>query len=172
MKFKIQNSKFKKVIFICGVWTVICCLIGCDAFVRKFTRKPKKEDLPREEMVLAPEEYKAPEMPKEDLYRQYYLFWKSWQDELILSLQEGRSQKKQMDCIEQAIENLKNLKTLLNQKSQEKLDNYINQEKELKNSISRDLYGNNIKNNISSAERIKRGISRVFSLNKIKDYLL
>ena len=62
----------------------ICCLmiaglVGCDAFVRKFTRKPKKERITKEEMVLVPEEYKST-MTQEQMYRQYFLFWQSWQD--------------------------------------------------------------------------------------------
>ncbi|MFA5150687.1 MAG: hypothetical protein WC433_07270, partial [Candidatus Omnitrophota bacterium] len=57
-------------------------LCGCEAFVRKFTRKSKKDKVPVE-MVLAPEEWKGPQMTKEEQYRQYFVFWQSWQDELI-----------------------------------------------------------------------------------------
>jgi len=147
-------------------------LMGCDAFVRKFTRKPKKEDLRQEEMVLAPEEYKGPQMTKEKLYRQYFLFWKSWHDELIESLSQHRSQKKQVDCIEEAIKNLVNLKALLNINMQKKLDVYLFELKELQDQISKDLYGNNAIINARSAEHIKRNILRDFSYNKIKNYLI
>src|SRR3989338_3700293 len=88
-------------------YTLILLLIfyslGCEAFIRKFTRKPKKENMPKEEMVLAPEEYKAPEMSKEDLYRQHFLFWRTWQDELIASLNKEGNHKKQIDCINEAV---------------------------------------------------------------------
>jgi len=161
--------KAKSIIFFLGAYFLIFSLMGCDAFVRKFTRKPKKVNLPVEEMVIAPQEYIGPQMSREELYRQHFLFWKSWQDELIVSLRDGKNQKKQMDCVEQAIMNLENLKLLIKQQAQEKLDSYINQEKELKESIDRDIFSNNITNNISTAERIKRNILRDFSYKKISE---
>lgn len=145
---------------------------GCDAFVRKFTRKPKKEASPQEEMVLSPEEYKGAQMSKEELYRQYFLFWKSWQDELINSLAGKASQKKQIACLEEAIKNLVNLKSLLDQSLQNKLDTSIVQMQELANEVRKDLYGNNAAIHEQKAERIKRSILRDFSYNKIKERLL
>jgi len=158
-------------ILVFSFWFLVT-LIGCDAFVRKFTRKSKKENLPQEEMVLAPEEYKGHQMSKEELYRQYFLFWKSWHDELIESLLQHKSQKKQIDCAEEAIKNLINLMALLNIDMQKKLDIYIARLKELQSQISKDLYGNNAITNVQRLERIKRDILRDFSYNKIKNYLI
>lgn len=172
MKVQIKRAKLKNFIFVCGLLTVICGLLGCDAFVRKFTRKHKKENLPQEEMVLAPEEYKTPQMTKEELYRQYFLFWKSWHDELIESLLQQRSQKKQIDCVGEAIGNLNELRRLLNAEKQKQLDTYILQLKELQGQISKDIYGNSIMPNTQRAESIKRNILRDFSYNKIKNYLI
>ena len=169
MKSQIPNPK-SKIILLVTSYLLIVTLIGCDAFVRKFTRKPKKEELPQEEMVLAPEEYK-PQISKEELYRQYFLFWKSWQDELIESLVQKRSNKKQLDCIKEAIKNLVNLKGLLNTQKQEKLDIYINRMQELKDSIANDIYSNSAPIYVQSAERLKMNILRDFSYNKIKGYL-
>lgn len=163
--------KIKNIIYLFFVNLLIFELIGCDAFVRKFTRKRKKDNIPQEEMVLAPEEYKGPGMSKEELYRQYFLFWQSWQDELISALFYHASQKKRISCAEEAIKNLVSLRGLLNAEQQKKLDVYINQVSDLKEQISRDLYGNNTNNHILSAERIKRNILRDFSYSKIKDYL-
>lgn len=142
-------------------------LVGCDAFVRKFTRKSKKENIPQEEMVLAPEDYKGPGMSKEELYRQYFLFWKSWADELIESLLQRKSQKKQLDCAEEGIKNLINLRALLNETTQQKLDVYISELKDLKSAVGKDLYGNNAANNAHDAERIKINILQKFSYDKI-----
>jgi len=164
--------KSKKIILICGMLAVAFGLIGCDAFVRKFTRKTKKTNLPATEMVLAPEEYKEKVLTKEELYRQYFLFWKSWQDELINSLTVNTNQKKQIDCTKEAIKNLEEIKPLLNEEKQKKLDSYISQLKALQDSIVKDLYGNNLNTNRSQAERIKRNILRDFSYNTIKGYLV
>jgi len=147
-------------------------LFGCEAFVRKFTRKPKTENIPQEEMVLAPEEYKGPQMSREELYRQYFLFWKSWQDEITNALSQKASHKRQISCAEEAIKNLNNLKGLLNEEKQKKLDIYIGELEELKGLIAEDYYGNNAYSYIHKAERIRRNILRDFSYQKIKDYLL
>ncbi|MBM3246702.1 MAG: hypothetical protein FJZ13_05210 [Candidatus Omnitrophica bacterium] len=166
---KIKNTKFVLKFFIFSF--LIFNFLGCEAFVRKFTRKPKKENLPKEELVLVPEEYKGPQMSREELYRQYFLFWKSWQDELINSLSAGANHKKQISCLDEAIKNLLNLRALLNAEKQKKLDVYINQSNGLKDLVAQDLYGNNIAINRRNAEQLRRNILKDFSYNKIKNYL-
>jgi hypothetical protein len=125
-----------------------------------------------EQMVLEPEIYKPPVMTKEEAYRQYFLFWKSWQDELISSLTTGASRKKQMSCTDEALKNLNGLREALQPEAQKKLDVYIGQMKELGQEISRDTYGGNSSRNRVAAESIRRGIMRDFSYNKIKDRLI
>ncbi len=166
MKRNTQYTIRNTIILVFSLYLLLTFL-GCEAFVRKFTRKPKNENLPKEEMVLAPEEYKGPGMAKEELYHQYFLFWKSWQDELINSLSEGANHKKQVDCTQEAIKNLINLKGLLNEERQKKLEIYISQLNDLKERIAKDLYGNNIAANRQSAEQIKRNILRDFVYKKI-----
>jgi len=167
MKFKVQSSKFKVLI----VFLLVICLTGCEAFVRKFTRKSNKEVTP-EEMVLAPEEYKGPNMTKEQLYRQYLLYWKSWQDELINALMvypgSSPSLKKQVDCANEAVKNLDMMKAYLNADKQKALDNYINQLKELKDAVAKDSNGISVAYNRRIAEQLRRNILRDFSFNKIK----
>jgi len=168
MKLKTYHLRLTTII----IYLLITNIIGCDAFVRKFTRKPKKEDLPQEEMVLAPQDYKASPMSKEDLYRQYFLFWRSWQDELINTLTQKGSQKKQIECAEEVINNLNNLRPLLNEQAQKNLDLYITQLKELKELISKDLYSNSATSYAQEVERIKRNILKDFSYQKIKANLI
>ena len=170
-EFRSLMLAFKNAFFLFSVFCFLFSAIGCDAFVRKFTRKPKKEMLPQEEMVLVPQEYKAPEVTKEDQYRQYFLFWKSWQSELIESLMQNTSQKKQIDCARQALDNLINLKGLLSPDAQKKLDVYIIQLQELGDLITKDSYGNNATSSLRSAERIKRNILQGFPYNKVKGFL-
>ncbi len=165
------QKKIRQVIILSTLYFILSTIIGCDAFVRKFTRKSKKENLPKEELVLAPEEYKPPKMTKEEAYRQYFLYWKSWHDELINSLSGGSSHKKRMDCANETINNLEQLRLALQETRQKKIDVYINQLKDLKKEIAEDLYGNNLSASRLAAERIKRNILRDFSYNKIKDYL-
>jgi len=165
----------KNVFYMFAIYFLILNLIGCDAFVRKFTRKPKKDELPQEEMVLVPEEYK-PTMTKEDLYRQYLLYWKSWQDELIESLvNRGASTynyKKQLSCAEQAIKNLEQLKALLNEEKQKELDKYIVKMRNLQAEIRDNSYPVELLTYRAAAERLRRAILRDFSFNKVKGSLL
>jgi hypothetical protein len=140
--------------------------------VRKFTRKPKDKDLSRQELVLAPEDYPGPQMTKEELYRQYFLYWKSWQDELIVSLYPDGNHKKQMDCVNEALKNLSKIKGLLSAQKYKQADVYLTQLENLKDLISQDLYANNTTNNRTKAEQLKRNILRDLSYNKVKDSLI
>lgn len=159
--------KVKNVIYLFSIYLLIFNLIGCDAFVRKFTRKSKKENLPQEEMVLVPEEYKGPQMSKEQLYRQYFEFWKSWHNELIESLLQYRSLKKKVDCTDEAIKNLLSLRALLKEDKQKKLDTYIAKLKDFRDQIADDIYGTNNSFNRDVAEHLKMDILRDFSYHKI-----
>ena len=156
-------------IFICFL---VFTLIGCDAFVRKFTRKPNKENIPEEEMVLVPEEYKGPNLSKPDLYRKYLMYWKSWHDELMESLLQNLSHKKKVDCAQQAIKNLLSLNALLKPEKQKQLDVYIRRLTELKDSIDSDIYGINNNNNRSEARHIKLDILRDFSYPEVRNDLI
>ena len=158
--------------FLAAVCIVIPAIIGCDAFARKFTRKPKQEVLVQEEMVIVPEEYNTANISKEELYREYFLFWKSWHEELIESLMQKKSQKKQIDCAQEGLKNLDNLKGLLNQDAKNKLDIYIRRLQDLEEAISKDLYSSNALSYAHDAERLKVDILQKFSYDKIKDNLL
>jgi len=171
MKLQAQSLKLQALLLVTSSLLLVT-ILGCEAFVRKFTRKPKKENLPQEEMVIAPEVYQIPQMTKEDLYRQYFLYWKSWQDELIESLSSGTNHKRQIGCVNEAIKNLYELRSLLNEAKQKGLDFYINQLMDLQGLIAQDFYGNSVTGNRLTAERIKRNILKDFSYNKIKDNLL
>ncbi len=178
MKSEILNPKSRKnvkskILLLVTSYLLLVTMLGCDAFVRKFTRKPKKDKAPKEEMVLNPEEYKGPQMSKEEIYRQYFLFWKSWHDELIVSLSVGKANhKKQIDCANEAVKNLINLKALLGGDKQKQLDVYILQLSGLGGLISEDVYGSASSRHRYSAEQIKRNILRDFSYDNVKDFLL
>jgi len=162
--------RLKKIILV-----LLCCflllgLAGCESFVRKFSRKSKKSDR-QVEMVLIPEEYKGPNMTKEELYRQHFLFWKSWQDELENALAQKSSLKKKVDCAQEALKNLVNMKDMLVEDVQKNLDVYINKTIDLLASIKSDVYGTNDNRNLRIAKEVKSDIHRGFIYPKIKNYL-
>jgi hypothetical protein len=139
--------------------------------VRKFTRKSKKDKAPVE-MVLAPEEWKGPQMTKEEQYRQYFVFWQSWQDELINALTQNASQKKKFDCAQQAMKNLVGLRSLLNESKQKQLDIYLKQLVDLQNDIKSDIYGNANNFYRQNSEKLKMNISQRFSYSDVKNDIL
>jgi len=146
-------------------------LTGCEAFVRKFTRKPKKDKSP-EEMVLQPEEWTGPKMTKEQLYRQYFDFWEAWQDELINALINNASLKKKVDCAAQALKNLRGMRGMLNETKQKQLDVFLRLMDDLLKAVKSDIYGASNNSNRRDAERVRRNILQSFSYPDIKGDLL
>jgi tRNA uridine 5-carbamoylmethylation protein Kti12 len=138
--------------------------------VRKFTRKPKKKEA-KEEIVLVPQDYSPSDIPVEDRYRQYFLFWKSWQEELISALASSESHKKKISCLEEAIKNLESLRLLLYEEKQKDLDSYLSQLHRLKEEVTQDIYGTNSMRHKAEAESLKRNILRDFSYPKVKGHL-
>lgn len=159
----------RKATFLILLAGFIITASGCDAFVRKFTRKPKYEI--KEEMVLVPEEYK-PRSDKEGVYREYFLYWKSWQDELINAFVGRLNQRKQFDCADEALKNLNYMRSMLKEDKQKALDKYIGQMQDLRDMIKKEIYGMNFDMYRMQAERIKKNLLRDFSYPKVKGSLL
>ncbi len=160
----------KWLVFIIGMILVVN-LIGCEAFARKFTRKSKK-DKNAVEMVLAPEEWKGPKMTKEERYRQYHLFWKSWHDELINALQQNSTMKKKVGCCEQAIKNMNGMRSLLNESKQKQLDVYLRQMIDLASEIRSDLYGASANSYCLRLDKLRMHMQEGFSYDDIKNDLI
>ena len=167
----VTMSPRHKVAKIIVITCLIFSLVGCEAFVRKFTRKRKTEGA-TEPPILAPEEYKGPQTSKEDQYRQFFIFWRSWQDEITQALIYGQNYKKQVDCANEAIKNLASMRSFLNPEKQKKLDSFIVKMNDLKTEIVDDRYGRNLNWNRLRAEKIRRDIVRDFSFPKIKPYII
>jgi hypothetical protein len=163
-KYPLSTIHYSLILFL------IFSLLGCEAFTRKFTRKSKNEK--PEVMVLAPEEWKGPKLTKEEQYRQYFIFWQSWHDELINAFLSNASQKKRLDCVGQAIKNLVGMRSFLNESKQKQLDAYLRQFNDLKDEIKSDIYGSAKDTYRLSAENIRRNILQRFSYDDIKNDLL
>ena len=162
--------RIKKVSAVLFSGFLILNLVGCEAFTRKFTRKSKKPDAAIE-MVLVPEEYKGPQMPKEDIYRQYYTYWSAWQDELINALTQNASLKKKVDCAEQALKNLVNMKMMLVEDAHKLFNPAITGLNGLLADIKSDVYGAHDNWNRRQAEKMKSNIHKTLIYPKIRNYL-
>ena len=172
IEYRKRSIKLKNVLYLFFVVSLLSSLVGCEAFVRKFTRKPKTGDMRREEMVLVPQEYKGPQMSKEELYRKYFMYWQAWQGELINAMAAGGNYKKRVDSLDEAIKNLGQLKGLLNTDKQKQLDVYLQRMYDLRKRISDDIYSVHREQNRFLAERLTRDIQRYFSYSDIKNNLI
>ena len=148
---------------------VVCCAAsGCESLGKKFVRKPKT---PKQvEMVLEPQEYGG-RAPSIELYDQYFLYWKSWQDEFIDSLS-GTSRKRQLDTAAEALKNLGEMRKLLVEPAAKQLDVYIAQFEALKKEVAVDAYQTRTVVYMERAEKIGRMIKSDFSKGQVKDKLL
>ena len=155
--------------------TILCVLLflcGCEAFARKFTRKQKKEDKPQEIMVLNPQAYPDAKADKEDEYRQYFMFWKSWHEELIDNLSdESPSMRRQLDSVKEAINNLSEMQKLLSGDKRALAGGYLDSMNSLKADIAKDLYYSNAWSLRRQAEDLKNKIGRELQYKQVEDEL-
>ncbi|MFH0828013.1 MAG: hypothetical protein V1919_02470 [Candidatus Omnitrophota bacterium] len=162
----------KKLVLFVFALVFIFQAAGCESFARKFVRKPKPENMKKEEVVFAPEEYKSEGVSNQGLYLRFFSYWKAWQDELIDSLERNGNRKRQISSLNEAVKNLENVKPLINPESASKLDFYIKQLRSLREAVERDIYSNSVSDNRLRAERLKREIIRDFSFNNIQDKII
>lgn len=159
--------KVKNVIYSCFLFLVICSLTGCEAFVRKFTRKTKKTVF--EEPVIQPQEYPQTALSREELYRDYFLFWETWADELLNFLKEDANAKKQKACADEALDNLTKMQSLLNEEKAKLLAAAIGEFNTFKNILAENsLNRADISYLRNKLERIKAKVHRGFIFSKIK----
>ncbi|MDD5669220.1 MAG: hypothetical protein PHE58_04220 [Candidatus Omnitrophica bacterium] len=148
----------------------VVVLSGCDTLSKKFIRKSKKEKA-AVQMVLEPEVYTGPVMTREERYRQAFMFWQNWHDEFIAALIQDGNRKKQIDTSEEALKNLKAMQGQLVAGKQEILEGYIRRLRDLEDMVKQDIYGQNVSQIRSAAERLKRDILRDFSYTDVKNEL-
>jgi len=162
--------KFKIIILVSGFWLLVTLLMGCEAFVRKFTRKPKKPEVLKEP-VLIPEVYPELTYSTYDMYKDSYLFFRSWMDELINYLEPSENRKKQIDCINEAKENLLKMHSVLKEEKQKELESYIRKLDEIKDQIKGFLSQDKFYSLKNQSINLKSRISKNFSYSKIKDFI-
>ncbi len=166
MKLKTQGLKLKiTAVFMC--FLMIISFTGCEAFVKKFRRKPREEK--REEPIIQPESYPDVALNKDELYRDYFLFWESWADELVSFLKDNANTKKQKECIQQAMDNLLKMQSLLNEEKAASLDGFVIELTTVKNVLFQSyLNSADFSYLRNKVERIKARVHRDFIFSKIK----
>jgi len=125
-----MNSRKLGAIWLCLV-LVVLQTTGCEPFRKKFVRKKKEDQKERFIPVLDPIEYPAKVYSAEDEYKRSYSLWKVWSSDLVKSLEENESDKKQKYNLAQSLKALEGLKTNVNDEHKIKFDGLISQLNEL-----------------------------------------
>ena len=101
---------------------------GCsyEVFQRKFVRKKKKNISPSPIYHVQP--FVKPS--NIDIYKHAFLFWKTWETELLIALSPSGyprvvNKLKVKECLEQAINNLEQMKACLSQSKAQELGVYL-----------------------------------------------
>jgi hypothetical protein len=159
-------------VVIAYVLVCILCLAGCESLQKKFTRK-KKMTGPKEEMVIVPRDYEANPLPSDVRYKQYFVYWKSWNQELVTAINDQAPFKKIVSCVEQAKTNLTKMVTLLKEEKAKELEVYLNQTEVLRLQIenAKTLPSSYMGNLRYTAERILSNVNRLFDMSKMREYL-
>jgi len=134
---------------------------------RKFARR--KKDEPKTPAIVTTYDYPI-EKRVDELYKKRFLFWKSWQGELIDRIGDGY--KKRTECYNELMQNLLEMQKYLNDEKYKELDAFIAQIKTVDEPVKKIDLTNNEKYKISQLlEKTKRLIDKRFSYSKVKNSL-
>lgn len=163
--------KFKVVLILSSIFCLLFTSLGCEAFRKKFVRKPKKEK--EVKIVVETYEYESQYSPQTS-YKKYFSFWRGWQDELINSLDiQHVNRKKLTVASEKIVANLDQMHQLLLPEKQKELEGYIAEQKEIAMQLQQpSLSRTQILEIKSSLERNKKQIQKEFNYKKIQQYLV
>lgn len=147
---------------------LLCVSIaGCAGVQRKFARKKKQEEKPLP--VVTTYDY-AKEQRVDELYKKRFLFWKSWQGELIDRM--GGNYKKRTECYDELMQNLLEMQKYLNDQKYNELEVFITEIKSVDPDVKKiDLRGSEQYRITQLLEKTKRLIDKRFSYTKVKDFL-
>jgi len=157
----------RKILVIILIILIGLEVTGCGPLKKKFTRKKKKGTPP-------PVYYELEKYSKESnavLYKRHYIYWKTWQEELINKM--GDKYKKDIRYADGIISNLRDMRRLLVKEKGDELAVFIDEMKKIKEKLNdRSLRGANKIRIKSTLEKRYRKIKREFSYTKVEDYIL
>ncbi len=151
-----------------GVVVLCISIAGCAGVERKFSRKKHKEEK-NSPVVVTTYEY-AKEQRVDELYKKRFLFWKSWQGELIDRMGDGY--KKRTDCYEELMQNLEEMQKYLNDEKYKELAVFIAEIKSIDPDVKKiDLTNSETYRIAQLLEKTRRLIDKRFSYSHVKDSL-
>lgn len=167
-----MNRRFRYFSAMVVIFSCIFMMTGCETLRKKFTRKRKRTES-TEPVVVVPRDYSAHPFPNDVLYKQYFVYWKSWNQELISSLTDMENYKKIKSCADQALINLKKMQTYLQDDKARELEAYVKKTDDLARRIEHAQYlpPAQMKALRYDAERLLSGVNKKFDLSSMRDHL-
>lgn len=160
-------SRFKRTCAILILSALITSCLGCDAFVRKFTRKKQQEEAI--EPVLNPELNSGLFYDNDTKYKNFFSYWRGWHDELTEAISSSGKKRKQY-CMEQAIMNLVRMASLLKEEKQTELAVYIEKMEKISSKINKEgaLEERSIVQQLSN---IRLSLNKKFHYSKVQNWI-
>lgn len=157
----------KRILFI-FLLTVLVLNNGCHSLRKKFTRKQKEKEVP---VYITPKEY--PQKPTRDIYIDYYLYTKGWLEELAKALGKGISYKRQKHAIGEALMNLEQIISFLNQKGKENIEPLHQELQQIQAEIKRVPNLSRIKRDylVRKVQRIAREFGSNYTYTDVREWL-
>lgn len=153
-----------------GLVIAILCLAlsGCGPeWKRKFVRK-RAETKPEPIIAYEPQEYRKES--NEILYKRHFVFWKSWQEELVNKL--GENSARDTDAFQEALKNLDDMKGCLKEETAAGLDPYSKKINDLYNTYKSDRIGIiQARQMRQDLDRIMLKIDKAFRYTKVKGHI-
>jgi len=151
---------------------VACCMVtalaGCSPeWKKKFTRKSKTttKKMPR---IYQVKKYDV--KPSIELYKKHYVYWKTWQDELVEVI--GENAKKDKRCIEEIVGQLGDMQNILVPEKADKLETHIEVMRKVADTIRDGDLSPTTRDYVRrKLEREERYIKRDFGPNKVRNYI-
>lgn len=151
---------------------VVACLTvtmaGCSPeWQKKFIRK--KKDVKKMPRIYQLKRYEK--RPSIELYQKHYVYWESWQSELIEVL--GNNPKKDARCAEEALGQMRDMQYILVPEMGDKLDRHIAtleeaQEMILRGDMTQPINRDNVRRRL---EKVDRVVKHDFCPKKVRNYI-
>ena len=150
------------------ILTLCMTLGGCAALQKKFSRKKKEQE--KIAPIITTYDY-SKELKIDELYKKYFLFWKSWQSELIDRI-DSTYYKKRISCYDYTISSLMDMRRYLTGSKAIELDGVMKEIGTLDPQIrERSLSKSELYRIRQLLRRTKRQIDKGFSYSKVKEFL-
>ena len=159
---------FRSRLMTCSIILMLCVsFTGCAGLQRKFVRNKKKEE--RIMPVITTHDY-SKELRADELYRKHFLFWKTWQSELIDRME--TTYKKRGSCYDHTLASLMEMKKYLRDPKAAELEPFIAEIRSIDPNIREKRLSKSAKYRMKQLlERTKRQIEKGFSYSDVKQFL-